>query len=124
LRKGIYQQSGRLKQKLNGQQLELTIEQVPASFAIVDKGVVLLLLLQLDKYYVEADPKDIIVSYKVLRNGEATKTGKITIDNIQRNKPMGIFQSWKGATNQFLERYNADLTEMSRAIVNRLLAEL
>ena len=125
LRKGIYQQSNKLKQKLNGQQLELTIEQVPASFAIVDKGVVILLLLQLDKYYVEPDlKKDIVVSYKVLKNGAETKTGKITIDNIERNKPMGFFQSWKGATNKFLERYNADLTELSRTIVNKLVTEL
>jgi hypothetical protein len=45
LRKGIYQQSSKLKQKLNGQQLELTIEQVPGSFAIVDKGHVILLII-------------------------------------------------------------------------------
>jgi len=115
LRKGIYQQANKLKQKLNGQQLELTIEQMPSSFAIVDKGLVLLLLIQIDKYYVEPDlKKDIIVSYRVLKNGSETKTGKITIDNVERNKPMGLFQSWKGATNQFLIRYNADLTEMSR----------
>jgi hypothetical protein len=33
---------------------------------------------------------------------------------------MGFFQSWKGATNRFLERYNTDLTEMSRTIVEEL----
>jgi len=124
LRKGIYQQTNKLKQKLNGQQLELSIDQMPGSFAIVDKGVVILLILQLDKYYVEPDPKDIVVSYKLLRDGQETRSGKITIDNIQRNKPMGLFQSWKGATNQFLGRYNADLTEMSRTIVNKLIEEL
>ena len=124
LRKGIYQQSNRLKQKLNGQQLELTIEQVPGTFAIVDKGHVVLLLVQWDKFYVEPDSKDIIVSYKLLQNGVETRSGKITVDNIERNKPMGFFQSWKGATSEFLGRYNADLTEMSRIIVNKLIEEL
>jgi len=124
LRKGIYQQANKLKQKLNGQQLELMIEQIPNTFAIVDKGFVILLLLQIDKFYVEADSKDIVISYRILQNGVANKTGKITIDNIQKNKPMGFFQTWKGATNQFLGRYNADLTEMSRAIINKLIAEL
>jgi len=124
LRKGIYQQANKLKQKLNGQQLELMIEQIPNTFAIVDKGFVILLLLQIDKFYVEADSKDIVISYRILQNGVANKTGNITIDNIQKNKPMGFFQTWKGATNQFLGRYNADLTEMSRAIINKLIAEL
>ena len=124
LRKGIYQQSSKLKQKLNGQQLELTIEQVPGSFAIVDKGHVILLIIRLDKYYVEPEFKDIVVSYKLLQNGVETKTGKINIDTFQKNKAVGFFQSWKGATSEFLIRYNTYLTEMSHTVVNKLIAEL
>jgi len=125
LRKGIYQQSNKLKQKLNGKQLELTIEQIPGSFALVDKGHVVLLIVQWDKYYLEPDTKEIIVSYKLLQNGTETKSGKITVDNIQRKKPWNIiFQSWKKATSAFLVRYDADLTEMSRVIVNKLIEEL
>ena len=124
LRKGIYQQASKLKQKLNGQQLELTIEQVPGSFAIVDKGHVILLIIRLDKYYVEPEFKDIVVSYKTLQNGVETKTGKININTFQKNKGMGFFQSWKGATSEFLIRYNTYLTEMSHTIVNKLIEEL
>ena len=124
LRKGIYQQSNKLKQKLNGQQLELTIEQIPGSFAIVDKGHVVLLIIQWDKFYVEPDFKNIVVSYKLSQNGFETRSGKINIDSIQKNKPMGFFQSWKGATSEFLGRYNTYLTEMSRTIVNKLIDEL
>jgi hypothetical protein len=83
-----------------------------------------LLLVQWDKFYIETDKKDIIVSYKVLNKGIETKSGKITIDNIQKNKPWPLFQSWKRATTEFLGRYNTDLTEMSRTIVNRMMAEL
>src|SRR5436190_9460711 len=36
--KAIYQQANKLKQKLNGRQLELNVDQIPKSFAIVDKG--------------------------------------------------------------------------------------
>jgi len=124
IRKGIYQQAGKLKQKLNGQQLELTIEQIPHTFAIVDKGHVVLLIIQWDKFYVEPQRKEIIVSYRTLQNGVATKSGKISVANIDKNKPMGFFQSWKGATSEFLTRYNAAATEMSRTIVNKLLEEL
>jgi len=124
LRKGIYQQSSKLKQKLNGQQLEITIEQMPGSFAIVDKGHVVLLIIQWDKFYVEPEFKDIVVSYKLLKNGAETKTGKININTFQKNKAMGFFQSWKGATSEFLIRYNTYLTEMSHTIVDKLIAEL
>ena len=125
IRKGIYQQSNKLKQKLNGQQLELTIEQIPGTFALVDKGHVVLFIIQWDKFYVEPDSKNITVSYKLWQNGVETKSGKITVDNIQRKRPWNvIFQSWKKATSEFLVRYDADLTEMSRSIVNKLIAEL
>jgi hypothetical protein len=124
LRKGIYQQSSKLKQKLNGQQLEITIEQVPGSFAIVDKGHVVLLLIQWDKFYVEPEFKEIVVSYRTLQNGVETKKGKINIDTFQKNKAMGFFKSWKGATSEFLLRYNTYLTDMSNTIVNNLISEL
>jgi hypothetical protein len=124
LRKGIYQQSSKLKQKLNGQQLEITIEQMPGTFAIVDKGHIVLLLIQWDKFYVEPDFKNIVVSYKLSQNGVETGLGKINIDILQKNKAMGFFQSWKGATREFLGRYNEYLMEMSRTIVNKLVAEL
>lgn len=124
LRKGIYQQANKLKSKLNGQQLEITIEQVPNSFALVDKGHVILLLIQWDNFFVEPDSKDIIVSYRLLDKGVATKTGKLTIDNIQKRNPWPLFKSWKKATSDFLVRYNTDLTMMSRTIVDRILAEL
>ena len=109
---------------MNGQQLEITIEQIPGSFAIVDKGHVVLLIIQWDKFYVEPDFKNIVVSYKLLQNGAETKSGKINVDAVQKNKAMGFFQSWKGATSEFLGRYNTYLTEMSRTIVDKLIAEL
>jgi hypothetical protein len=109
---------------LNGQQLELTIEQVPGSFAIVDKGHVILLIIRLDKYYVEPEFKDIVVSYKLSRNGVETKVGKININTFQKKQGMGFFQSWKGATSEFLGRYNTYLTDISHTIVDKLIAEL
>jgi len=124
LRKGIYQQTSKLKNKLNWQQLEITIEQIPETFALVDKGHVVLLIIQWDKFYIESDKKNIIVSYKLLNKGVETRSGKITIDNIQKNKPWPLFQSWKRATTEFLGRYNTDLTEMSRTIANKIMAEL
>ncbi|HEX7904332.1 MAG TPA: hypothetical protein VF487_10665 [Chitinophagaceae bacterium] len=123
-RKAIYQQAGKLKQKLNGQQLELNVEQIPSSFAIVDKGHIILLFIHLYKLYVEPDSKDLIVSYRVLQNGSETKSGKITVSNIERNRGIRFAQSWKSSTSEFLAQYNPDITEMAKTVVNKLVLEL
>lgn len=123
-RKAIYQQAGKLKQKLNGQQLELSVEQIPSSFAIVDKGHIILLFIHLYKLYVEPDSKDLIVSYRVLQSGRETKSGKITVSNIEKNRGVRFFQSWKSSTSEFLAQYNPDITEMAKAVVNKLVLEL
>lgn len=123
-RKTTYQQANKLKQKLGGQQLELTIEQIPGSFAVVDKGHMVLLLIHWHKLYVEPDSKDLIVSYKVLQNGNQTKTGKITVRNIEKNRGIRFAQSWKSSTSEFLGEYNVDITEMTKTAITKLLQEL
>ena len=123
VRKSIHQQTNKLKQKLNGQQLELTIEQIPQSFAIVDKGTILLLLISWNKFYVEPDAKDLIVSYKVLKDGTLTKSGRLTISNVQKKAGIRFAQSLRSCVSEFLGRYNTDMTEMSKMIVNKLMEE-
>jgi hypothetical protein len=120
----LNQQSARLNQKLNGQQLELTVEQAPNTFAIVDKATMVLILIHWDRLYVEPDGKDLIVSYRVLQNGTATKTGKISVKNEEHDKGIRIFQSWKSCTREYLSRYNSDVTNMSKSFVTKLLEEL
>lgn len=123
-RKTTYQQVNKLKQKLNGQQLELHIEQIPGSFAIVDKGTILLLLIHWHKLYVEADPKDMIISYRILQNGTETRSGKITVNNLQRNRGVRFAQSWRSCTSEFLTQYNLDMVEMTKTVMNKLIQEL
>jgi hypothetical protein len=123
-RKTIYQQASRLKQKLNGQQLELSVEQLPGSFAIVDRGHILLLFIHWHKLYVEADSKDLIVLYRLVQNGKETKSGKIVVPNIQKNKGVRFAQSWKSCTSEFLAQYSIDMTEMTKIVVNNLIQQL
>ena len=113
--------------KLNGRQLELTVEQVPSSFGIVDKGGaiwVLLYAIHWDKVYVEPDFKPLVVGYKLLQNGAEIKTGKITVESGEKNVGIRFFQSWKSATSEYLARYNADITTMSKTLVSKLAQEL
>jgi hypothetical protein len=115
--------SGKLSQKLNGQKLELTIEQVPSAFAIADKGHIVL-FIHWDRVFVDPDRKDLIVSYRILENDNATKVGKITVKSLEHSRNIRFAQSWKSATREYLANYNADISTMSKAFVTKLLEEL
>lgn len=123
-RKTIYQQANKLTQKLEGKQLELNVEQVPGAFALVDKSHILLLFIHWDRLYVEPDFKDLVVSYKVSQNGSETKSGKITIANIEKNRDIRFAQSWKSSASEFIGEYNVDISEMTKTFVGKILQEL
>lgn len=120
----VHAQSDKLLQKLNEQRLELTVEQVPSAFALVDKAHLLLFLISWDKIYVEPDFKDLVVAYKLFQNNNVVKTGKLVVKNNERNKGIRFFQSWKSSTREYLSDYNADVTAMSKSAINQLLALL
>ena len=115
-----------LSQKLNGQKLELTVEQAPASFALVDKMHVIWMIYSIhwSKIYIQPDFKDLVVSYKLLQNSNVVKTGNITVKNTEENKNLRFFQSWKSATTEYLTDYNADVTRMTKSFVDRLMEEI
>lgn len=115
-----------LNQKLNGQKIELSIEQIPNAFAIDDKAYMVWLIYAFgwDKVSVQPDLKDLIVSYKVLQNDSVIKSGKISIKNNEQNKNLRFFQSWKSATSEYLTQYNDDITNMTKTFVNKLIQEL
>jgi hypothetical protein len=122
--KAIYQQANKLKQKLNGRHVELSIDQIPSSFAIVDKGTFVLVIIHWHKLYVEPDPKDLSVSYRILQNGAEVKSGKISVSNIERNRGIRFAQSWKSSSSEFLTQYSLDVPEMAKTVVNKLMQEL
>lgn len=120
----ISTQSTKLSQKLNGQKLELTVEQVPSAFALVDKGHLLLFVISWDEIYVEPDFKDLVVSYKLTENNTVVKNGKIDVKNHERDRGIGMFQSWKSSVREYLSAYDANMTTMSKEFVNQLLEQL
>src|SRR6476620_4948247 len=115
-----------LSEKLGGQKLELTVEQIPTAFALVDKARVIWLIYAIswEKIYMEPDFKDLVVSYKLLQNDTTIKTGKISIKGDAHNKGIRFFQSWKSATSEFLADYNTNLNTMSKSFMNKLSEEL
>jgi len=126
-RKAFLSQANKgLNQKLNGQKLELTLEELPHAFAFDDKAHMVWVIYAFgwDKISVQPDVKDMVVSYKVLQNGSVTKSGRITIKNNEKNRGLRFFQSWKSAISEYLEQYNDDMTAMGRSCATQLSQEL
>ena len=115
-----------LVQKLNGQKLELTVEQVPSQFALVEKthAIWLIYVIHWDKIYIEPEVKNLVVSYKLMSPDNNIKTGQIVVIDTERSKNLRLFQSWKSATSDYIVNYNANVTDMSKQFVNQLNAKL
>lgn len=122
--KAVNAQYTKLSPKLNGGELELTVEQVPSAFALVDKGHMVLLTLGWEEVYVEPDFRDLVVSYKLRRDKAVIKEGKIDVKNHDKDRGTGIFQSWRSSIREYLSAYDANMTAMSRDFVNQLTDQL
>lgn len=117
--------SGRgLRQKLNGNHLELTIEQIPNVMILGDEGWAIL-LFGVESLTVGPEVRDMVVSYRVLNtSNEEVKKGTITIRDYNQRLSLGMFQSMKKLTWRYLETYDANITAMSRKFVDQLTSEL
>lgn len=115
-----------LSKKLNGQKLELTVEQVPATFSLVEKthAIWLIYPIHWDRIYIEPEAKDLVVSYKLYKNDNSVKTGRIAIKNTDRNNGLNLFQSWKSATTEYVINYDANVSAMTKQFVGKLMEEL
>ena len=116
-----------LDKVLNGQQLELTVEQAPSVFSMVDKTNIIWLVLYAvhwSKVYVEPDKKDLVVAYRFTQNDNTVKTGKITVHNKLDNQGLRFFQSWKSATSEHLAAYDQEIIAMTKEFVIKLEDEL
>ncbi len=117
---------GPLVEKLNGQKLELVVEQAPSTFALVTNehtAWVLFVTIGWTVNYIEPDMKDLIVSYKLGDSADA-KTGRIVVKNPDIDRSQQTYGAWKVATSEYLAEYDASFTTMTRSFVNQLVKEL
>jgi hypothetical protein len=113
-----------LSDKLNGRKLQLTIEQAPFSFADVDKWHMILFLVSWDKLYMEPDTNNLVVSYKVMKNDVAEKTGSVEVKSNFTNKGRRFFQSFRSGISEYLGEYEVNLKIMTKELMNKLAEEL
>lgn len=114
------------QQKLNGQTLELKIEQVPSEFSFIDEAHLIWLIYAFgwDKVYLHPSEENLVVSYKTLLNGQVNKTGTITIRNKEANKGLRFFQSWRSLVSEYITEFNADINSMAKEFAQQLNDEL
>lgn len=116
-----------LKQKLNGQRIEMSIDKLPNIFAIDDKEHMIWFVYAYAWDYLTIRPQtsDMVVSYKLFKSDDTvTKTGIITVPNTDKGIALGMFQSVKKKTWEYLDQYNANITTMSKSVIDKLVAEL
>lgn len=116
-----------LKQKLAGERLELTIEKIPTSFAIDDKGHMIWIIYAFgwDVLTVQPEDHNMMVAYKVFNADNAqTKSGEITVSNSDKGLTLGMWQSLRKKTYQYLDQYDETITSMSKIFVDKLKGEL
>lgn len=116
-----------LKQKLNGQRVELTVDHIPNVFAIDDKGHLIWVVLYAfgwEALSIQPENKDMVVSYRILQGNVETKKGLITIPNVGKPYYLKMFQSLKKKTWQFLDQYDANIAASGKLVIDQLVTDL
>jgi hypothetical protein len=115
-----------LHQKLNGSRLELRVDSLPNKFALMDKAHLIFFgyAVGWDNVYLKAEPMNMVVTYKLLKDNQEMKNGIVSIPVLHDRQNLGMFRSWKRATQDYLDQYNSNIAAMSRMVVDKLAAEL
>jgi hypothetical protein len=122
-----YANTKSLKQKLNGQKVELTINKFPSVFTFTDRYQLFFFLVfyvQSEHLFIRPQKEDISVSYKILKDSIETKSGTIIIPDADKTVNQKIFQSAKKLTWDYLDEYDTNIRTVSRQIVDKLLSAL
>jgi hypothetical protein len=116
---------GKLKGKLNGGHLELTIEQMPTVFLVDDRGYMIFPLYGVEWLSIQPTLADLVVSYRLLDGNNAeVKTGSISIADPETAVGLKMWHSLKKMTWEYLDQHDDNVTAMSRKFVDKLMSEL
>lgn len=122
-----YANSKGLRQKLAGQKLELSVVKAPAQFELTEKGHLIYILFYYigwEHIYIEPQKQDLIVAYRILKNGVEVKKGELEIPNRDQSISLKMFQSPKKMTWRYLDQYNTNVKNMGKELIERLLTEV
>lgn len=121
-----YANSKGLKQKLNGGNLELSIDKIPNTFSFNDDfSLIWLILFKIswEKIYLLPENREMAMSYRITKDGTEIKKGSVVIPDPNKIKQTRYFQSVRSATREYLVQYDENIKAMARAVVDNLIAE-
>lgn len=122
-----YANSKGLRQKLNGQKIEMSVDKIPNVFVLNDRGHLVYAVFYAfgwDDITFRPDNQELVVSYKITKDNVETGKGVITVSNSDKMRRLRLFQGIKKATNQYLDQYNDNLKAMSKVAVDKIVSDV
>lgn len=121
-----YANSKGLKQKLDGQKIELSVDKMPNVFVLNDRGhmVWVIYAFSWDNITFRPDAQELVVSYRLTRDNVETGKGVVTIPNTDKVLGLRFLQSVRKATDRYLDQYNENIKAMSKVAVDKILADI
>lgn len=121
-----YSHNNTLKQKLNGNQLELTVEKIPGSFVIDDKGHIIWIIYAIswERISIKNLDRELTVSYRVLNGTTEIKKGTVSVTGSEKEVPLGMFQSLKRKTKEFMTANDNNTKALAKLAMDKIVSEL
>ena len=116
-----------LKEKLKGGTVDIVINDNPASFHLREQGWMVYLILGYigkEKFYIDPASENLSVAYTVSYPSGETKTGALSVRNINLEKSPRFFQGIKGMLNEYLAASDANIKTMAKELAGKLVAEI
>ena len=115
-----------LRKKLNGQRMELSVDNIPNGFLLNDRGRLIWVIYAIgwDVLTFIPNQQNMVVSYKIFDGATETKRGSVTVVNSDKTLRVKVFQSLKNAANQYLDQYDQSIRNMSKTAVDQIMAEI
>lgn len=117
----------KLKEKLNGATIDITIKNNPGDFHVRDQGWLVYLVLAYvakDKFYVDPVHEQFSVAYTVNYPSGEKKSGNLSAENINLKKTPRFFQSFKGMVSEYLTACDTNIKFMAKDLAGQLYAAL
>jgi len=121
-----YADSANLKERLNGQKLELSINDLPNSFVYTHKGNSIILLIAYTVNDTEAiipENKDVKISYRLVKDNIETKKGTLLIPD-ETQAMQNIWKSTQKFTWSYMSQYDNNLQKLSKNVIDKILTEI
>lgn len=115
-----------LLKKLSGKRLEVQLERIPNSFVYTNKGNTIILIVGYIVSDLEAifpSEQNLQITYKLVENGLASKTGTISM-NHETQPQQNKIKSTKRFTLTYLDQFKLDNKKLAKKLTERLLTEL